>query len=346
MRRSAAKTLWFARRRPARVVLLAALCLALPHLPGQTTAIRPATNDTPSAATNSTPAQTDPATSVPERVPESPREWLNSGTRFLNAGKFREAEAHLENALHTQSANIQPRALYNIGHVRFRQGVDELKKGPSATTALAQGEAGTAMGSQAVRAANEALESLDVARMVQAYVRGRGTRRGMKRAAEAVRQALQAYSSALLKWQRASGDFHSAAELDPADADARHNADVVDRHIAKLVDSIRQMQEMASNLGKESEELRQKMRELKGRIPEQDMPPGATGDEEEDEEEDGQKMPEQGQTEAPNRTGVEIELTPEQAKWLLEGFRLDRERRLPMGQDQKSDPKDRNRPTW
>jgi hypothetical protein len=39
-------------------------------------------------------------------------------------------------------------------------------------------------------------------------------------------------------------------------------------------------------------------------------------------------------------------ITPEQAMWLLEGFRLDADRRLPMGQKSTAEPRDRNRPTW
>jgi len=309
----------------------------------------------PAGVSNSAPAGsstnlTSQQTSEADRsagAPESPREWLNAGTRHLNQGKLREAEVCLENALHTQSEKIQPAALYNAGHVRFRQGLEELRKGPASSTALSQGQQADEWGGQAVRAAEAALESNIIPQMVQAYLRGRGTRRELKRATEAVKQALQAHSAALLKWQRASGDFHSAVELDPADKDAQHNADVVDRHIARLVDTIRQIQQLASALGKQAEELREKMKQLKGKIPQEEMPPGAAGDEEEDEEE-GQKMPEEGQQEAKPKEGIEIQLTPEQAAWFLESLRLDRERRLPMGMDKErpGSPKDRNRPDW
>ena len=37
-------------------------------------------------------------------------------------------------------------------------------------------------------------------------------------------------------------------------------------------------------------------------------------------------------------------LSQEQAGWVLEGFKLDSERRLPMGQGPGT--KDRNKPTW
>ena len=56
--------------------------------------------------------------------------------------------------------------------------------------------------------------------------------------------------------------------------------------------------------------------------------------------------PRPGQTEGPGHEGEQMTLSPEQAGWLLEGFKLDVERRLPMGGNQPAKPRDRNRPTW
>jgi hypothetical protein len=52
------------------------------------------------------------------------------------------------------------------------------------------------------------------------------------------------------------------------------------------------------------------------------------------------------QKEQAGKEGNEITLSPEQAGWLLESYKLDSERRLPMGQQGTSDPKARNRPDW
>jgi tetratricopeptide (TPR) repeat protein len=280
---------------------------------------------------------------VLERQPDTPRDYYNAGTRKFAERKYREAEALLETALASQSEPLQPPALYNLGHVRYAQGLDELKKGPSPAGTAAAGLSAGQSATDAVRIAEEALASEQVRAMVAAYMRGRGTRRELKAATQAVKQALQAHGNTLSKWQRASGDFHSAVDLNPADRDARNNAYVVDRSIARLVDSMRQLQEMANALGQKMEELREKMRQLRGKIPEEDMPPGAAGD---DEEEDQPFGPQEGQQEQGGREGEEITLTPEQAGWLLEGFKLDKERRLPMGQKETGEPKQRNRPTW
>ncbi len=75
--------------------------------------------------------------------------------------------------------------------------------------------------------------------MVAAYMRGRGARKELKAATEAVQRALKVHGAVLARWERSSGDFKSALELNNTDADARQNAEVVDRCIAKLVDSLR-----------------------------------------------------------------------------------------------------------
>ena len=293
-----------------------------------------------SLAATSSPSNSQP----PPSAPESPREFYNAGTGKLREGKLREAEALFQTALAAQQPALQPPALFNLGHVRFSQGAEELKKGPSAQAANARAQSALERAGQALANADEALAGTDVQRLVDSYLNGRGARRDLLQATRLVRRALQTYGAALAKWERASGDFKSALELNPADADARANADTVDRAIAKLIDSIQQMQQAMSNMGRKKEELGDKMKQLKGRIPEQDMPPGAPGEDEEEEDQPQGQQP--GQQEAPASQGDEIPLPPELAGWLLESFKLDNERRLPMGQQDTAEPKNRNRKPW
>jgi chromosome segregation ATPase len=166
----------------------------------------------------------------------------------------------------------------------------------------------------------------------------------LREATKAVRRALQSYGAALTRWERASGDFKSAVELDPSDNAAKQNADTVDRAIAKLVDSIREMQQAAAAMAQKKEELGEKMKQMKGRIPDQDMPPGAPGDEEEEEEQPMGQKP--GDKEAQAKEGDQMNLPPELAGWLLDSFKLDNERRLPMGQQDTAEPKQRSRKPW
>ena len=287
------------------------------------------------ATTNSTPEPLPPVT---------PRQFFNAGTHELQSGKLREAEGFLESALAAQNSRLQPVALYNLGHTRFGQGIEELKKGPAAKPSLARGKSAEELGEGTIRSIDEALASQEIHKMVESYQRGRGTRRELKAAMEAIRRALEVHSTALAKWQRSSGDFKSALELNGTDPDAQHNAQVVDRCIAKLIDSVRELQQCKNGIGDKQNELSEKMKQLKGKIPGSEMPPGAAGEEEEDEETPRGPLP--GQQEPPSRDGKEMFLSPEQAGWLLQGFKLDADRRLPMGLGGKTQPKDRTGPTW
>lgn len=307
------------------------------------------TNSDPTINTNHV-AQTNSPVLTPEPTPVTSRDFFNAGTRRLHAGKFREAEAFLQTALAMQDAKLQPPALYNLGHVRFAQGAEELKKSLEARPTARRGRAAAERAAQAIEAASDALAGNDVQTMVAAYLQGRGARRELKAATAAVRRALEIHGSALRKWQRSLDDFRGAAELNPADTNAQRNAEIVERAIAKLVDSIQEMQQAAMAMEAQRGELGNKLKELQGKIPAPLMPPGAAGEEEEEEEEgeEGDKPPElrAGQEEGPSKDGQEISISPEEAGWLLEGFRLEGGRRLPMGPGEQGQPRDRNRPNW
>jgi len=294
------------------------------------------------ASTNSNAVSSTTTTASP--APASPREFYNAGTKKMDEAKWREAEAYLETALGSQQEGLQPPSLYNLGHVRFAQGVEELKKGPSAAKTTRRLKAAGDSADEAIREADAALAGDDLTHLVMAYQRGRGVRRELKAATDAVKVAMEKHRAALLKWQRSSGDFKSALELVRSDADANFNAEVMDRCIAKLVDSIRQMQSNAGTCASKKEELGEKMKQLKGRIPAQDMPPGAAGDDDEEEDQPMGKDP--GQKEGPTKQGDEMALSPEQAGWLLQGFKLDADRRLPMGEGELGKPRDPKKPTW
>ena len=60
---------------------------------------------------------------------------FNAGTRRLGEGKLREAEAFFQSALTRQDEHFQPQTLHNLGHVRYEQGAEELKKSPDAKAA-------------------------------------------------------------------------------------------------------------------------------------------------------------------------------------------------------------------
>lgn len=275
-------------------------------------------------------ASPTPATS--EKELSSPREFYNDGTQKLKDGKLREAEASLQTAVASQDERVQTAALYNLGEVRFRQGAQELTN-VSPRAVDSQSSHAQQSGADAIRQADAALAGDDLQALVAAYQHGRGAQRELKAATKAVEHALETYRVVLLKWERASGDFKSTVELRPRDSDAETNAYVVDRNIAKLVDLIQMAMQGQASMGKQRSDLREKMRQMRKKMPGDpggDVK-GSSGDDD-DEDDDGKpKGPQPGTEEGPSRNGAEQQLTLEDAERWLSMLKLDSERKLSLG---------------
>jgi hypothetical protein len=278
----------------------------------------------------------------------SPRQLYNYGTSNLNAGKLGEAESYLQSAVATQDGRVQSAALYNLGLARFQEGAKEKTNAPDPGAMDAQSAYAGRNGASAIQAIDDALAGGDLQAMVAAYLRGRGARRDLKSAIDAVQRAMDTYGVVLAKWRRASGDFHSTVELRPADMDAQTNADLTDRYIAKLVDQLKSMMPRKSGMAQQREELRKKMALLRGRIPDLSGPPMAGDDG--DDDEDGNKPPRQPQAgglEGPVKNGREVFLTFEEARRLLGLLQLDTDRKLYlMGGDENTKPRDPKARDW
>ena len=279
---------------------------------------------------------------APPNAFHTAREFYNAGTRKLRDGKWNDAEPLFESALEKQDERIQPAALYNLGETRFAQGLDELKKATS-QKAPQRSSAASASGAAAIKNAQDALAGNNVKQMLEAYIAGRGARKEIRAATEAIARAMESYGKTLLKWRRALGDFRSAAELNPGDTNAIENARTVERAIAKLVDSLHEMQQMAMAMGNSHSRLNGLLQQLKGRIPADMMPPGGAGDDDEDLPIDFLR----GQMEGQGETGQEMEMrmSPEEAGQVLEGLQLDG-KLLPMTDGETGKPKNRPMRPW
>ncbi len=281
-------------------------------------------------------------------VPVTARDFYNAGTEMLAGKKFTDAERLFQSALAAQDEQVQPRAIYNLGHARFSGGLELLKKGPDAQKIASQGSDALAAGQSAIRQSESALAENNLDQMVAAYFAGRGARHDLRQAEKAVQSAMETYGKTLQKWQRAADDFHGAAELNPADTNATRNAEIVERGIAKLVDSLRKMQEMMGMMGQQRQQLGKLLSKLKGQIPAPNAPPGAAGDD--DDEEEGGKQPESlaGQKENAGHEGEQMQapLSPDQAGQILSGLSLDGTRRLEMSDKEGKPPGDRKGRNW
>ena len=282
-------------------------------------------------------------------APVTARDFYNAGTELLAGTNFAEAERMFESSLAMQDERIQPPALYNLGQARFAEGVEQLKKGPDAQKSLAQGGEATTAGARAIRSTESALAGNDLSKMIAAYIEGRGARRELRAAEKVVQAAMEAYGKTLTQWRRAADDFKSAAELNPSDTNALHNAEVVEQDIAKLVDSLRKMQAMAGKIAGQKQQLGPLLNKLKGQIPAPDAPPGGKGDGDEDDDGSGvQPDSLQGKEEKAGRDGqqMQIPLSPDQAGQILDGISLDGGRRLPMTDKQGEKPKEKTGRNW
>lgn len=308
------------------------------------------------AATN----ETTNATTVvkPPPAPVTARGFYNAGAQQLASGKLTEAEAMFQGAVRRQDEQVQPLALYNLGHVRFELGLEEFKKAAPAKPTRDRGERAVAAGRGAIQSAEEALAGNNVQQMVSAYMRGKGARKELRAAYDAVRRALELHGKTLEKWRRSLGDFRSTAELNPADTNALRNAEIVERAIAELVDSVRQSQMALLQCAGNTAKLGELLSQLKGRIPADQMPPSAKGDGDPDEDGEGEPQLEElaGMKEGESKSGreMDVSLSPEEAGNLLDGFKLGGNRRLPMGKSEKGSgvgteqgmPKDRKLRDW
>jgi Ca-activated chloride channel family protein len=303
------------------------------------------------------PAQASPETNFP--APVTARDFYNAGAKLLAAKNFADAEKMFQSALAAQDESVQPPALYNLGHTRFGEGLELLKKGPDAQKVSVQGTAALAAGENAVRSAESALAENNLDKMIGAYLDGRRMKHELHETEKVVQSAMETYGKALLKWQRAADDFKSANELNstglnsananPTDKAAQLNEKIVESHIAKLIDQLRKMQAMMGALGKQKQDLGKLLGKLKGQIPAPNAPPGPAGEDGDDD--DGQGVqPDSlaGQKENAAREGDQMpaQLSPDQAGQILDGLSLDGGRRLSMSDQQGTPPGDRKGHNW
>jgi tetratricopeptide (TPR) repeat protein len=278
-------------------------------------------------------------------APATPQDYYNAGTRLLAAKHFAEAERMFQLALAAQNADIQPLAEYNLGETRFTDGAEMLKKSPDAQKVSAQGTAARADSERARQFGDAALTENNLEKIITAYIEGRGARRDLRAAEKAVKSALETYGKTLQKWQRADNDFKSTAELDPAATNAVRNAKIVERNIARLVDQLQQMQAMMNALVNQRQDLTKMLNKLKGQIPTPNTPPGAAGDEDEDNPQPDSLA---GQKEGGARDGDQTSapLSPESAGQILDGLGIDGTRRLAMSDKETKPAADRKGRNW
>ena len=243
------------------------------------------------------------------------RELYNEGVGKLGHGELREAEAALRRAAAANEDSVQPLALYNLGHVRFRQGEDTLKGEGGRQQLLDSSAAAVAVAEEAIRNGGRALESDELSAIIAAYMDARAARKELRFSRDETSRTLGLLGSALERWRRSVGDFHSALEMDASNGDAKANGDFVERKIEELLKFKKELEEQKEQVADEREKVKEMMKQMRGKIPKEMQQ--ESDDEEDDEDEDEKSEPKAGEKQQ-QRIGSDREVSPDMARWLKE----------------------------
>src|SRR5205085_3586663 len=115
--------------------------------------------------------------------------------------------------------------------------------------------AACAVAEEAIRSGGRALETDELQQIIAAYMDARAARKELRFSRDETGRTLGLIGSALERWRRSVGDFHSALELDAANGDAKINADVVERKIAQLLEFKKQLEQQSGQVAEEREKI-------------------------------------------------------------------------------------------
>ena len=248
-------------------------------------------------------------------VPQDARGFYNEGVGKLGKGELRDAEMSLRKAAGAEIESVQPLALYNLGHVRFRQGEETMKGEGNRQQLLDSSAAATAVAEAAIRNSTRARESDALQEILAAYMDARAARKELRFSRDETSRTLGLIGSALERWRRSVGDFHSALELDAANGDAKVNAEFVERKIEELLKFKKQVEQQSEQVAEEREKIKEAMKKMRGKIP-KEMQRESDEEENDDDEEKGEE-PKPGEKQQ-QRIGSDREVSPDMARWLKE----------------------------
>ena len=248
-------------------------------------------------------------------ITQGAREFYNEGVSRLGKGELRDAEMSLRRAAGAEVESVQPLALYNLGHVRFRQGEETMKGEGNRQQLLDSSAAATAVAEEAIRNSTRALESDELQEIIAAYMDARAARKELRFSRDETSRTLGLIGSALERWRRSVGDFHSALELDAANSDANVNAEFVERKIEELLKFKKQVEQQSEQVAEEREKIKEAMKKMRGKIP-KEMQRESDEEENDDDEEKGEE-PKPGEKQQ-QRIGSDREVSPDMARWLKE----------------------------
>jgi tetratricopeptide (TPR) repeat protein len=273
------------------------------------------------------------------------RELHNRGTRRLAEGDLAGAEESLRASLGRDIDELRTPALHNLGHVRFGKGLATLGgKTTGDVTELSIARSYLEAADADIADMQDQITLLDRAKAagrtpdyvpaVAALGQGIDTYRTVKKLLPKEEAMLAKRAGVVAAWTRSVGDFRGAHELDPRDADSRANADAIDELLRALERETRQLADAVAAQRRKQDELREVIKELIKRIPDDKLPQNAEGDGDDDENflpEDRQKPGSGGGKREP-KSGEEQKMTEQEARGALEGLKNEFGRKMPAGE--------------
>ena len=273
------------------------------------------------------------------------RELHNRGTRRLAEGDLPGAEESLRASLGRDIDELRPPALHNLGHVRFGKGRATLGgKTTGDVTELSIARSYLEAADADIADMQDQITHLDRAKAagrtpdyvpaVAALGQGIDTYRTVKKLIPKEEAMLAKRAGVVAAWTRSVGDFRGAHELDPRDAESRANADAIDELLRALERETRQLADAVAAQRRKQDELREVIKELIKRIPDDKLPQNAEGEGDDDENflpEDRQKPGSGGGKREP-KAGEEQKMTEQEARGALEGLKNEFGRKMPAGE--------------
>ena len=276
------------------------------------------------------------------------RELHNRGTERLKSGDLAGAEEALKASLSQDEDDLRTPALHNLGHVRFNRGVTALNgktNGDLTELSIAKSllEAADADISdmkdqiQIIDQAKAAGQEPDYVPAVAALGQGIDTYRSVKKTIPKEEAMVAKRNNIIAVWSRSVGDFRSAHELDPQDRESLANAETIEELLRNLHRETQALAETIEAQKRKQEELKEVIKELIKRIPDDQLPKNAQGEGEEDEN----FLPENrrkenkggsGQSQPKGKEGDDKKMTEQEARGTLEGLKNEFGRKMPAGQ--------------
>jgi len=272
------------------------------------------------------------------------RELHNRGTRRLAEGDLAGAEEALRAALARDDDALRPPALHNLGHVRFGKGKEGLGgRTAGDVTELSIARSYLEAADAEISDMKDQIELLDKAKAegrepdyvpaTTALGGGISTYRTIRKLIPKEEAMVTKRAGVIALWTRSVGDFRGAHELDAADAQGKANADAVEELLRALRRETTALDEAIEAQRKKLEELRDVIRELIKRIPDDKLPPEAEGGEEDEEEDflppERRKPKPRSGSDKKGEEGKEAKMTEQEARGSLEGLKNEFGRKMP-----------------